>query len=425
MRKAEKKFRLYAVLAVFILLAALLFVINGVNFTMVAEDADRITRMLADHGGAFGRDFAHEGETNKDKARTDSQARQQMTLENRKYQFRPVGPMGPDSPEVDASIRYFTFAFSEDGQTAETIAFQISAVSVEEAAEWAQSLLRESTGWTRLTYRYRVYKGSQGRTFVTVIDQGRELLPSYRILLISIIGGLLCVALSWLALRLVGRRLFSPLAEADRKQKQFIANANREFRVPLTILSADTELLERRDGPSEETRSIRRQIGKLDLLVEKLGSVGIFDDESAKPSPLPLSEYLQAALEAASAAFTAQGKTLQGQVAPDISLTADPEAINKTLAELLDNALLFSRSWASFSLQKEGERIVLETRNDTSLPDGSKDQVFDRFTTLEDSGQEASHAGLGLAFVKDVVDKLNGRASAFVKDGVFTLRIAL
>ena len=37
MNKAEKKFRLYAILVIFILLTLLLAVINGVNFTMAAE----------------------------------------------------------------------------------------------------------------------------------------------------------------------------------------------------------------------------------------------------------------------------------------------------------------------------------------------------------------------------------------------------
>ena len=44
MRKAQKKFTLYAVMSVFVLLTILLGTINGVNFTMAAQDADQITQ---------------------------------------------------------------------------------------------------------------------------------------------------------------------------------------------------------------------------------------------------------------------------------------------------------------------------------------------------------------------------------------------
>ncbi len=484
MNKAQKRFRRTAVLVVFVLLTALLSVINIINFTMVAEDADHITQMIADHGGSFG----------KNSERPDNFRPQSAGKPNMRGW---TGPMGPDSPETGMSIRYFTFAFDKDGKTAESIAFNMSAVTLEEAAEWAQMLLQKNIGWTNQTYRFRVYEGNYGRTFVTVIDQGRELLPSYRILIISVIGGLLFVVLSWLILRIVWKRIFSTIAEADRKQKKFIANANREFRQPLTILSAETELIERTGGPTKETRSIRRQIGKLDQLVEKLGTIGIFDKENAKPANVSFSEYLEAALDAAAGRFTAAGKTLRGSVAPGITLSANPEAISKVLAELTENALNYSLTWATFRLYREGDRIVLESANDAALPDGPTDQVFDRFTTLANAGvginnthgmpvtentfagrtdasrnehikyhhemtgsaetfaepSEASlgglikdsddlpvsgqasvgsvevsqrgHSGLGLAYVKEVVNSLNGRVSARVSDGVFTLRIAL
>ena len=47
MNKARKKFIIYAECAIFVLLTLLLSVINVVNFTMVSEDADRITEIIA------------------------------------------------------------------------------------------------------------------------------------------------------------------------------------------------------------------------------------------------------------------------------------------------------------------------------------------------------------------------------------------
>ena len=201
MNKAEKKFRLYAIIVIFVLLTVLLTVINGVNFTMAAGDADEITQMLADRQGAF----EHKEET------LGTPAYKPGTRD-----FR-MGPMGPDSPELNASLRYFTIAFAEKGEIAETVAFNISAVTESEAQEWASGLLKQKTGWTRGTYRYRVYK-DRGVTYVTVIDQGRELLPSYRILIISAVGELLCLVIGWFLLLGIGRKIYAPIEEADRNK---------------------------------------------------------------------------------------------------------------------------------------------------------------------------------------------------------------
>ena len=64
MNKARKKFVWYAEFVVFVLLAILLSVINIVNFTMAAEDADRITKMIASEHGSFNTDKTPEQEEN-------------------------------------------------------------------------------------------------------------------------------------------------------------------------------------------------------------------------------------------------------------------------------------------------------------------------------------------------------------------------
>ena len=62
--------------------------------------------------------------------------------------------------------------------------------------------------------------------------------------------------------------------------------------------------------------------------------------------------------------------------------------------------------------------------NDTDLPPKSVEQVFDRFTRL-DNAEGVPGAGLGLSHVKEIVRAHNGRISAKVADGVFSVRVSL
>ena len=396
MNKAEKKFVLYAVLAIFVSLTVLLAVVNIVTFTMAAQDADRITERLSQEKGKFREDPPEGSLKDPD-------------------QFVPMGPMGPTSPEIGETIRYFTVNFAGNGKVKMTV-FRINAVTEDEAKEWAESLLKESTGWTRGTYRFRVYHEGND-TFVTVIDQGRELLSCYRILLVSLIGDLVMVVISFFVLRLIGKALFAPLEEADRKQKRFLESVEKEFKVPLTVISANTELLDREHGPGDETAAIRSQVKKMNQLVGGLSTFTVFGEDGQKTDLQKL--VLQKAEEYAPK-FEEAGKTLTVKADRSVCLQADAGKPEQILAELLENMLKYGEGEETLSLSEENGRILLKTLNRAALPDGSMDRAFDRNTVLENG----SGLGAGLANVKELVKSMNGRVNAESKDGFFTVSIS-
>lgn len=408
-------------LSVFALLTVLLTVINGINFTMAATDADMITQMICDRHGSL----TDPGIVVKKKKPRERQTDDQAQLDSSRNDIysKYIAPMGPDAPDMNSSLRYFTYSFNYKGNPGK-IAFNISAVDEYEAEEWASSLLNEkSTGWTRGAYRYRVY--SEGsRKYVIVIDQARELLPSYRILVISVCGEVLGLILSYIVLRIVGKRLFEPLEEADRKQKKFISNIEIEFKVPLTVINADTELIEKENGSSDYTKSINRQVKKMTALVKDIGSLAIFEDSDASLTNVNLSSTLACVLDYNKQKFADKGIKLDMNIEDNVIISGYDEPLKHLFSELVENSLKYSRSKATFDLSRVEDRIILTQTNDTDLPSGSVDQVFDRFTVLSNAA-DTDAIGLGLSHVKDIVKDHNGRVSAKVSDGEFILRISL
>ena len=405
MNKARKRFLLYATLAVFVSLAALLTVINGINFTKVAEDADRVTEMIAAGRGVF--PVLPEGARAK------------------------PGVTGPDSPELPYSARYFTYRFNRGGNM-EEVAFDVSAFTKEEASRLAINLIGGSTGrtngttgWTEGVYRYRVYN-SGDFTYVTVLDQSRELHPSYRILRVSLTGGAVLLCVCFVFLLIISRRLFLPLEEADRKQKKFIEEAENRFKLPLTVIAADAEIIEKEQGASEYTGSIRRSAASMLEFTKQLGGFSVFENEAGQDTLCDLSGIFSHAADIYSPRFEQNGKILKTDIADGVTLTGDRGMLERTARELLENAYKFSLTQAFVSLKSEDGRISLTVSNDAGLKDAPEgiESIFDRFTRLSNAGPLPG-SGLGLAYVRDAVKKHNGRIKAEVTGGAFTLRVTI
>ncbi|MBO4541363.1 MAG: HAMP domain-containing histidine kinase [Bacilli bacterium] len=428
-QKLRRKFILYAMLSVFALLALILGSINIVNFALVGSDADRITEALAERGGSFQNPWTPgPGNTIPDPEDSGFPSLPEGVPEPTNW----PGPMGPGWQETPDSTRFFTFRFDKEG-SAQEIAYEISAVSREEAKEWAASIQKAnasgSVGWSRTYYRFRVYE-KEGWTYVTVMDVSRELTPSYHVLWASLIGSGVGLVLSFLLLLPISKRLVKPVEESVRKQKRFIADASHELKTPLTVISANNEIIEIQNGESEETKTIAKQVGRLSDMVRNLNSLAKLqemEEEAVRMGSFDLSLAANEIVSSYQKAFLSKNKKLEAEIAPDLTYTGDEASIRQLLDIILDNARKYALSKANIRVLGSVNRILIEVENDAEgLEDGPLDRVFERFYRSEAvraSGVDGS--GIGLSMAKEIVMKHHGRISAKAESGQFKLKVEL
>lgn len=410
--KLRRKFTIVAISCVFLFLTAILLVVNVVNFSLVGNDADIITERIMLNGGRLNN--MPEPEPNPGES------------EQALIQYAPgQNPMGPESPELKDSLRYFTIKFDKNNE-ATVVDFKINAFTEEEATNIARGLTRKSTGWVQKIYRYRVYQlNEKNVVYVTLIDQGRELKPCFNVLYTSLIGEGIGLVFTTVAVILISRWLVEPIVYSDNKQKRFIANASNALRTPASIISLDNATLINENGEKEANKSIRYQLKTIIDLANDLNAFSLIAESKGEFEELNLSNICKETIKKYESGFESSKKELRVNIEDNVLLNGDLGMIQKMLAEVMENTLKFSETFAEINIKKDKERVVLEFINDAKgIPNGTLDRVFDRFYRLDYKDHSKYEGnGIGLSIAKDIVDKHKGRIIAKGENDNFILKI--
>ncbi len=429
-KKLRWKLVAYATTSIFFFLLVILSTINLVNFGMVADEADQITQTIANNGGTYGGGGGQGGGGQATSTTTPSalfSSGQQGQNGPGTDGPSPSDPGGPGSPEMGESIRYFTVSFDANGTgTIVTKKIMDETVSNEAAISWASTLLGKEKGWTETYFRYRTFTYNN-QDYVTVLYYDRELRPSYRVLWASVAGGVGGTVISFLLLIPLSNLFVKPLVASRKKQQRFISDASHELKTPLTIISANKEILEIEHGVTEASTSIGKQVARLSSMVKNLNALANMD-EGVKPlmGSFDLARTCVEMVDAFQGAFEKKGIALETEIPETHPFNGDEGMIRQLLSILLDNALKYSKTSAEFHLYVKGDRTAIKVKNDADVPDGSLDRVFERFYRSEEaraSGNEGS--GIGLSLAMEIVKNCGGRISAKGENGFFIIKAEL
>ncbi len=410
-KKLRKKFVITALLSIFGLLTAILVTINVINFSLVENDADGVIERIIEDGGQFVDNGGNPGGNNNDQRGNGG--------------FQPTGP---GSPEVSQTMRYFTIKFTNGVASVEKL--NVNAVNESEAISWAEELVNKKKGWTRTYYRYQVWesKTDSNVTYVTVLDQGRELAPSFRVLNVSVVGELVGLVITLITLIVVSKFFVSPLEKSNRKQERFINDASDALKNPITVLDTQAKILEA-DGQIEMAELMQKAVDDLKKLVLGLDSLLLYD--SNKPNDniteFNLTELATEVVTLYKNEFDKNNKELNVEIADSVMLTGDKIKITELLNIVLDNAIKYSDTKATFKLNLENERRTIVITNDCkNIQDGDLDSVFERFYRSDDVKESGIDGmGLSLSIAREIVKLHHGRIKALGEAGMFVLKIEL
>lgn len=212
--------------------------------------------------------------------------------------------------------------------------------------------------------------------------------------------------------------VFRPIRDAFKKQKQFISNASHELKTPITVISANADVLRQDEKNNKWLQNIKTQTERMDTLVADMLTLAKFDEGNSSiiKEDFNLSdEVIGSALPFDALAYE-KSKTLTLNVLPGLTYHGDRNSVKKIVNILLDNAVKYASKDGNIilSLKKEGSKIVLSVFNTgSSVPAADANKIFERFYRIDDSrSRESGGSGLGLSIAKSISDANKWKISA-------------
>lgn len=399
-KQLQKRFILAAMLSLTLVLAVIIGSGSVMNFYAILSQADKTLATLAENNGTFTKDSIEE-----------------YLAAKKAFLY------GEGDPPPDISY-YFVVLMSEDGQPLSVNIENIMKVDHETAASYAGSVWNTAKTKGFLDgYRYlRSDAQDQDGELLIFLDCEQKLLSFQNFLLTSLVTSLAGLSAVWVLLMLLAKEIVRPISESYEKQKRFITDAGHELKTPLTIISADTDVLEMQQGRNEWLSDIRVQTERLSKLTHDLIFLAKMEEghKAVRVQEFSISDMAEKSVQAFQTLAKVQQKNFTSRIQPGLTLRGDPSQIERLLSVLLDNALKYSQKGGRISVDLRLYRhaIRLEIVNTTDFIDEEQlSRLFDRFYRADPSrSSETGGHGIGLSIAKAIVLAHGGEITAASRD---------
>lgn len=205
---------------------------------------------------------------------------------------------------------------------------------------------------------------------------------------------------------------YQKVAEALEQQRRFVADVSHELRTPLTTIRGNLGLLMRMPPlPVEDQADVLNDmVEENDRLIRLVNDLLVMARANAgrnlTVSPVALRPLLEEVQR--QGRQLDPGRKIVLEIAQDLTVIADRDAMKQVLLIVLDNALKYSDGEIHLSAVAEHAQAVLQVSDQGSgIPPEQLAHVFDRFFRGSEQ-RGTSGLGLGLPIAKTLVEGQGG-----------------
>ena len=333
-----------------------------------------------------------------------------------------------DSPAFQLS-RFFTVALSYDGKVLEVKSDIPSIHSNEKLIKLAYHVSERQSDYGvegHFSF-YRMDKG--GYTLITFMDNTVVYESAMTLFRYTLIFGGVALVMFFFLSRFLAKKIVAPLEESYQKQRQFISDAGHELKTPVSIVSANAELLSRELGDNQWLQNIQYENERMGMLIGQLLDLARTENATPQMEHINLSRLVAGeALPFESIAFE-NGLVLNSNIAGGIAVEGNSTQLKQLASILLDNAIRHSKVDGEVRLTLSNDNGIAQLsviNPGDEIPIEHRERIFERFYRVDSARNgEDKHYGLGLAIAKAIIDAHRGHIEVLCYNGLVEFRVQL
>ena len=245
----------------------------------------------------------------------------------------------------------------------------------------------------------------------------------------TLIFGALALVLFFFLSMYLAKKIVEPLEKSYHKQKQFISDAGHELKTPLSVVSANAEMLFREVGQNVWLHNILYENERMGILVSQLLNLAKSENLDIQTERINLSRLVAGeALPFESVAFE-KGLALITEISNDITVEGNSTQLKQIVSILLDNAICHSKEQGNvkLTLTKEHSFAFISVINKgDEIPFEKREQIFERFYRADIArNSEDGHYGLGLSIAKAIASAHKGNIEVLCYNGFIEFKLKL
>ena len=384
-KQLQKSFVKSAMLSFTAVLLVVLVAVNVVNYRQTVNQVDRLGTMLVNNDGTFPDAPDEKG-----------------PKEHPEHGM----PKGMEFRKDDQMATRYAVVRVANGTVQSVDRTHLVSLDEEALKELGLRIAQGTStkGWEG-SLRYQVAKTDAG-TMVVLVDANKETQQVSRLMMVTGAVFILCLAVVYVLVRIASKRAIRPFVENVERQQQFIANASHEIKTPLAVLSANTDLLAMMGTEAKFVDSNKRQIKRLNSLVEQMLILSRYDEgeAAATKEEVDLVAVTKAIVEEILPVLNEKGLRLEFTGEAQTIVTTNKSAMTELIRILLDNAMKYTVGEPVITV--EAKRNQLAIGNETEpMTKEQVSQIFDRFYRVDSSrNRTTGGSGLGLSIAQKIAE---------------------
>lgn len=410
-KKLRWKFIAVAMISIIVVLMAIIGTITLINYNKTVDNIDKVLTVLVDNNGKF--DDLDFGDDNLEN--TDGN--------NNKDNLNHQKDHGEFTKETPYWTRFFSVKFTNSSPDPAVDTSMIASVSKEEAIDMAKETIDSNSmiGFYG-AYRYKV-KIADDFKLVVFVDCTKEM-RSIRYFVftgtwISLVG----IIAVFIIVFIFSKIVFNPVKRTYDKQKRFVTNAAHELKTPLTIISANNELIDAQYNSLDETQAIDKQVKKLTIMINNLTLLSKLDEEDKNvdlKEKVDLTKLSNDLIEPFKVIFESRNIKFNFFVDDNCYIKGNTNLISQLLSLLIDNANKYALTYIDFEVRIVGKSVELKTSNDADIDEKNPNLLLERFYRNDKARGKIEGSGIGLSVVNEIVKLHKGTIKLNASNNVYS-----